>query len=158
MRGFFETSIRYFNQDEDKTVKQLYLVEALSFTEAEANTTTYLTDLDIKDFEITAIKKNAYSDLVYRVGDDEYEWYEAKVSIKYDGDKASTYKYLIAGRSVKDATEQVNKHVRDSKGKPTVTQVKFRAVEDIVLKKTCELAGTIIVGFIEQVDLEERLS
>lgn len=158
MRGFFETKIGYFDQDQDKTVTQLYLVEALTFTEAEANITTYLTDFDIKDFDIKSISKNAYSDLVYRVGDDEYEWYEAKVSVKQDGDKTAKYKFLIAGKSVKDATVQVTKHVSDSEGKPTVTQVKIRDVEDLVIKKTCEMQGTIIVGFIEQVDLEERIS
>lgn len=158
MRGFFETGIRYYDQDQEKTISQLYLVEALSFTEAEANVTTYLTDIDVKDFEIKAIKKNAYNDLVYRVADEDYDWYEAKVSIKYDGDKANTYKYLIAGQSVKDATEQLVKFVRDSEGTPTVTQVKYREVEDLVLRKECEINGTVIIGFVEQKELEERIN
>ena len=69
MRGFYETKIKHYSEEIEKLVTKLFLVEGLSFTEAEANITEYLTDIDIKDFEILAMKKNRYDEVLYRKED-----------------------------------------------------------------------------------------
>lgn len=157
MRGYYETTIRYYNQIANKTVKELYLVEALSFTEAEANVTKYLEDKEVKGFDVTAMKKNKYEELVYRMQEEEHGFYEAKVKIKYEDTKETTYKFLVAGLSVEDATRQVEQFVKDSEGKPNVIQVKHRDIEDLVMVKDCKENGGIIIGFEEQRNLEERM-
>lgn len=161
MRGFFETQIRFYDKVEEKYVTHTHLVEAFTFTEAEANITKFINDSDgdeKRSFDLKSLKKNSYTDLVYRLGDYEYDWFEAKVSVKWsENDKATPYKYLIAGRNVKDATEQVVKFVKQTEGEPTVISVKIKDLEDLVLKKECEFNGTIIIGFVEQLELEERI-
>lgn len=159
MRGFFETQIRFYSKVDEKYYTHTHLVEAFTFSEAEANITQFINDIDKKrTFDLKSMKKNFYTDLIYRVGDYEYDWFEAKVWVKFsENDKETPCKFLIAGRNVKDATEQVIKHVNKIEGKHTVISVKVKDLEDLVLKKDCEINGTIIIGFIEQLELEERI-
>ena len=157
MRAYFETSIRYYDHDKNKTIRELYLVEALGFTEAEANITKYLEDKEVKGFDVLAMKKNRYEELVYRLHDVDFGFYEAKVKIKYEGQKETVFKFLIAGSSIEDATQQVKKFAEDSEGRPKVIQVKQREIEDLVMVKDCKENGVIIIGFDEQKELEERI-
>lgn len=158
MRLFFETSISYYSQEANKTIKQVYLVQALSFTEAEANMTTYLGDCDIKDFDIKGIKKVKFEELVYRSVEEDYSFFEAKVKIRYEGQKENPYKFLVAGNSFEDATEQVKDFISDSEGFPNVVKVEARQIKDLVMVKDCKENGSIIIGFEEQKVLEDRIN
>lgn len=157
MRAYFETIISYYDHNKNKTLKQSYLVEALSFTEAESNITSYLEDKEVKGFEVVSMRKRRYEELVYNLYDDDWVFYEAKVKVKYEGEKQISYMFLIAGASVSDATEKVISFVKDSEGESNVIQVKQKDLDDLVIVKDCKETGGVIIGFEEQKEIEKRI-
>ena len=59
---WFECKVQYKN-GENKKVTELYTVEALSFTEAEARITEEMTAYCIGEFEVKDIKKSKYKEV-----------------------------------------------------------------------------------------------
>jgi len=90
MNTWFECKVKYEKIDEatgkDKKVNEPYLVDAVSFTEAEARISEQLQSMISGEFSITNIKRVNYTDVFnFEVGD---RWYKCKVSY-VDVDEAS---------------------------------------------------------------------
>ena len=68
MIKWFQTKVRYQKIDDRtgkfKMVNENYLVDAVSFTEAEARITEQMAQLISTDFSISAINKTNYTDIV----------------------------------------------------------------------------------------------
>lgn len=90
MAKWFETKVRFDKTMGNGTVKKVtehYLVDALSFTEAEARTNEEVTPFMSGDFDVSAVKKSNISE-IFRddTGD---RWYKVKVAfITIDGKTA----------------------------------------------------------------------
>lgn len=79
----FECGIRYEKTMENgmqKKVTELYIVDALSFTEAEKRITEEMTAFISGEFEVVSEKITNYSELVQNPDGD--RWYRAKVVFK----------------------------------------------------------------------------
>lgn len=80
MTQWFETHVKYEKTMETgipKKVDETYLVDAMSFTEAENRTIEEMTPFISGEFEVSAAKKARISELFYdAVGD---KWYRCKV-------------------------------------------------------------------------------
>lgn len=75
MPQWFETKVKYNRTLEtgaEKTVTEPYLVDALSFTEAEARITEEMQPFVHGDFVVTAVKKVRYDDVFYTEGGDKW--------------------------------------------------------------------------------------
>lgn len=110
MNSWYLTKVKYMKQFKDgslKNVTESYLVDAVSFTEAEARIYEELGSLIRGDFKIKGIQKQDVADIFqYPDADD---WYKAKVSyISVDADSGKEKKvinyFLISAHSVKDAS------------------------------------------------------
>lgn len=81
MAKWFETKVRFDKTMENGTVKKVtehYLVDALSFTEAEARTNEEVTPFMSGDFDVSAVKKSNISEIFRdETGD---RWYKVKVA------------------------------------------------------------------------------
>ena len=138
MKRYFEAAVVYREEDEEKSAKRIYLVDAMTFIEAETVMSIHMTDwIDLPNFDIRSLKKVSYDDIIYRVGDEGYSWYEAKVKMKIGDEKEVGYNYLIADFSLREATGQLQKFLIDSQGTIRVTSMKAKELEDLVLKKQC---------------------
>ena len=77
MANWFECKIRYSKILEtglQKTVTESYLVDALSFTEAEARITEEMAPYISGEFTVSAVKREKISDVVYdATGDKRYK-------------------------------------------------------------------------------------
>ncbi len=115
--NWFEVKIKYHKiNDEGKEVKvsETYLIDAMSFTEAESRITISLKEMIQHDFYIVSIKKSNITELIESddINDDKY--FKAKVSI-IDADqisgkeKRSNQYFLIAGANVDSALEHLRK-------------------------------------------------
>lgn len=115
--NWFEVKIKYHKiNDEGKEVKvsETYLIDAMSFTEAESRITISLKEMIQHDFYIVSIKKSNITELIESddINDDKY--FKAKVSI-IDADqisgkeKRSNQYFLIAGANVDSALEYLRK-------------------------------------------------
>jgi hypothetical protein len=99
--------MKQFEDGRLKNVTEAYLVDAVSFTEAEARIYEELGSFIRGDFKIKGIQKQDVADIFqYPDADD---WYKAKVSyISVDADSGKEKKvinhFLISAHSVKDAS------------------------------------------------------
>lgn len=159
MREFFETKIQYFDKDTNKTKKPIFFVQALSFTEAEANITQYLEDEEIESFQVLAMKRNRYEALVYPLQVlEDLPFFELKAKIGGEGAKDFVNcKFLVSAENVEHATQQVLELAEDSGEDAKVYYVKHKELSDLVLKKECEKGGVIVIGFDEQKKIELKI-
>lgn len=115
--NWFEVKIKYNKiSEEGKEVKvsETYLIDAMSFTEAESRITTSLKEMIQGNFYIVSIKKSNITELIESddINDDKY--FKAKIAI-IDADqisgkiKRSNQYFLIAGADVDRALEYLKK-------------------------------------------------
>ena len=81
MAIWFETKVRYDKMQENgtiKTVNEPYLVDALTFTEAEARIIEAITPYLSGEFTVSAVKKTKISEIFFDDSGDRY--YNAKVN------------------------------------------------------------------------------
>ena len=93
MALWFECKVRYERMVENGTVKKVnepYLVDALTFTEAEARIIEKLTPFISGEFSISAVKKTRISDIFFNDSGDRY--YIVKVNFITPDEKTGTEK------------------------------------------------------------------
>lgn len=109
MSNWFECKVRYDKMMENGLVKKVnepFLVDALSFTEAESRITKERQPFISGDFSISAVKRTKISEIFW---DDEAEkWYLVKVAFitideKTAVEKKTTTLILVAGNNLKEA-------------------------------------------------------
>ncbi len=84
MNNWYEVKVKYEKVDlesgVEKKVTEAYLVDAVSFTEAESRIHSELEEVIKGDFLVTNISKANYSDIVDSENDNADKWYKCKVS------------------------------------------------------------------------------
>jgi len=114
MNNLFEVKVKYDKIDEqsgkDKKVTEKYLVDALSFTEAEAKIYKEMESMIRGEFIITSISRANYTDVFQTAGD---LWYKAKVSYASIDERSGKEKkisnsILCMGYSVDNAYSNIN--------------------------------------------------
>ena len=115
--NWFEIKVKYAKVGEDgkqRKVSELYLSDAVSFTEAESRITEKLREIIQGDSYIEAIKKSNITELVESKDGNDDKWFKAKVAI-IDADsisgreKRSNQYFLVAGSDVDKAMENLKK-------------------------------------------------
>ncbi len=96
MANWFECKVRYDKTMENGTIKKVnepYLVDALSFTEAEARIIEEQTPFISGDFSVAAVKRTKIAEIFYdETGD---KWYLAKVAFITIDEKTAVEKRSI---------------------------------------------------------------
>lgn len=164
MKQFFEGNVAYLEEGADKPTKQLYLVDATTYTEAEAHTTKYMVDfVGAENFSINKLGKVSFDDVIYRVDDTDYNWHEVLVKFKIDADKERKENYLVADMNTENAIKQVREYLKDTDGEWRIASAKERFIDDLILYKicceqcdTCE-SNVRVVSFEEQKELERNI-
>ena len=119
---FFECGIRYEKTLENgmqKKVTELYIVDALSFTEAEMRVTEEMKCFISGEFEVVSEKITKYSELVETADGD--KWYKAKVNFitideKSGAEKKQAFFYLIQANDIDHARKRLNEYMKGDKG------------------------------------------
>lgn len=119
MLNYFECTIKYEKTaEEGKIVKvsEKYLVDALSFTEAEARIIEEMKPFISGEFIVTAISRARINELFYSDGD---KWYKAKVNfITLDEEKGAEKKtpctMFVQANNLKEARENLEKGMKGS--------------------------------------------
>ena len=109
MALWFETKVRYDKMMENGAVKKVnepYLVDALTFTEAEARIIEEMTPFISGEFSISAVKKTKISEIFFDETGDRY--YMVKVSFitldeKSGAEKKTTSMILVQGSDLEGA-------------------------------------------------------
>lgn len=113
MSNWFECKVRYDKVQENGAVKKVtepYLVDALSFTEAEARITEEQTPFISGEFNVSAVKRTKITEIFWdETGD---KWYQAKLSFitidpKTGAEKKASTLILVQAKDFKTALDNV---------------------------------------------------
>lgn len=100
---FFEVKIQYQKMQEDgkeKKVTEQYVVESMSFTEAESRITEEMTPYIDGDFGVVSEKIAPYNEIFLSDKSDDDKWFISKVGFitldeKTAKEKKQTFRYLV---------------------------------------------------------------
>ena len=112
---WFETKVSYEKSMDDearKKVKELYVVDALSFTEAERRITEEMTSSISGGFAVTDIRKAVYKEVFFSEDAKADRWYKAKLQFitmddKTEKEKRSNVYYLVHASSLAGAIRNI---------------------------------------------------
>ena len=112
---WFECKIRYEKVMEDglqKKVTESYVVDALSFSEAEERIIEEMSSYISGEFDVADIKKASYREVFFADQDAADKWYKAKLQFitfdeKTDKEKRSNVYYLVNAGSFNVAVKNI---------------------------------------------------
>lgn len=112
---WFECKVRYEKTQEDgsdKLVNELYVVDALSFTEAEASIFDNMAVYVYGELKIANINPANYNEIFFSGNDDDDLWFKARlafITIDNKNKEKRTYvNYLIQAKSIERAKRYVD--------------------------------------------------
>jgi hypothetical protein len=113
---WFECRIQYEKLMDDgmqKRVKETFVVDALSFTEAEQRIMEEMSSLISGTFEVDDIKKAAYKEIFFSDDDLADRWYKAKLEFitiddKSGKEKRSGVTYLVQAGTLHSAVKNID--------------------------------------------------
>lgn len=144
MANWFECKARYDKMIENGALKKVtepYMVDALSFTEAEARIIEELTPFVSGELNITAVKKTKISEIFW--DDSADKWYLVKVAFitideKTAAEKKSVSQILVAGNDFKGAYDNFMEGMKGTMADFDVVAISETQIMDVYKAK---LAG-----------------
>lgn len=144
----FECGIRYAKTAENgmqKKVTELYIVDALSFTEAESRITGEMTPFISGGFEVVSEKITRYSEVVETVGGD--KWYKAKVNYitideKNGTEKKQAFFYLIQANDIDAARSRLDEYMHGSMADWECEAIQETKIMDVFLHEAAKSGST----------------
>ncbi|MBR2195273.1 MAG: DUF4494 domain-containing protein [Salinivirgaceae bacterium] len=138
MSNWFECKVKYQKVDENgkqKGVSELYMVDAVSFTDAESRITKELEDYaGLGEFIVASIKTTNYAEIIPNESGD--RWFKCKaVFISFDEksgkERRTSSSILVQATDVKDAYEVLSKALSTSISDFTIPMVQESSIMDI---------------------------
>lgn len=134
MSQWFECKVKYDRLTEEnvqKTVTEPYMVDALSFTEAEARITEEMQPYISGDFQVTAVRRVNLTDIFYHDGGD--RWYKVKTNFITIDEKSGVEKKTATFQLVQasDFTEALN--VFKDGMKETMADIEIASITETAL-------------------------
>ena len=138
MSNWFECKVKYQKVDENgkqKGVSELYMVDAVSFTDAESRITKELEDYaGLGEFIVASIKTTNYAEIIPNESGD--RWFKCKaVFISFDEksgkERRTSSSILVQAIDVKDAYEVLSKALSTSISDFTIPTVQESSIMDI---------------------------
>ena len=131
MNSWFITGVQYnktLENGRDKKVTELYLVDALSFTEAEARIIEEIKPFISGEFNIVSIKREKISEVIFNDSAD--SWFKVKFNLitldeKSGQEKKTSYYALCQADDVKDANS-----IFDGKMKGTMADYEVESISE----------------------------
>ena len=114
---WFECKIRYEKTMEDglpKKVSEVYVVDALSFSEAEERIMEEMLPYNLVDIEIVDVKIAPYREVFFADDNLADQWFKAKLSFitideRTDKEKRTSMMYLVNAGNISSAISNIDK-------------------------------------------------
>ena len=143
---FFEVKIQYQKLQEDgkeKKVTELYVVEALSFTEAEARITEEMTNYTDGDFDVVSEKIAPYNEIFISDNSTDDKWFISKVGFitldeKTAKEKKQTFRYLVQAATSELALEYTKEMLSHGMSDYSIDSVQDTPTLDVFLHGSTE--------------------
>ena len=146
---YYEVKIQYQKMQEDgkeKKVTEQYVVEALSFTEAESRIIEEMTPYISGEFDVVAEKIATYNEIFLSDRTDDDKWFISKVGFitldeRTDKEKKQTFRYLVQAATSElalDYTKEMFSHgmsdysIEAVQDTPTLDVFLYEVKKDVV--------------------------
>ena len=147
MANWFECKVRYDKMMENgatKKVNEPYLVDALSFTEAEARIIEEQTPLMSGEFSVSAVKRTKIAE-IFR-DDSADRWYLVKCAFitideKTAAEKRSVSQMLVAANNFREAFENFVEGMKSTMADYEIVSISETPLMDVYGAKLGEKAG-----------------
>lgn len=139
MKDYFLCKIRYKKTMENgmrKKVTEPYLVESLSFTEAEARIIEEMTPFITGEFSVSDIKRTNYSEIFPSNEESADKWYEGRLAFitldEKSGKEKRTYtNVLIQASDIQDAMKKLDEGMKGTMADYQSVSLKETAIMDV---------------------------
>lgn len=139
MKQFYQFTVSYFKEVDDskgnpkqQKFKENYLVDAMSYTEAEARAIEKAKEFS-SDFAITPITKSRIENVYENVDGDRF--FEVTMAVMWEDDKGNLksdkHIDLVKGNDIKHAIDNIEKVYTDSIENYEIPQVKESKILDV---------------------------
>ena len=144
MAQWIKTSVRFDKTMESgaiKPVTESYLVDALSFTEAEARIIEEVTPFISGEFNVSAVKKSKVSEIFWdETGD---RWFQVKAAFitineKICAEKRSTVVFMLQASDFKSAYENFMQGMKGTMADFEIVSIEETAIMDVFKAKLTE--------------------
>lgn len=139
MHTWFECKIRYEKTMENgmnKKVTEPYLVDALSFTEAEARIIEEMTPFISGEFTVSDIKRANYSELFPCEEEAADRWFKCKLVFitldeKSGAEKKTSTQVLVQAADLRDAVKKLDEGMKGTMADYKIASVAETAIMDV---------------------------
>ena len=139
MHTWFECKIRYEKVMENgmqKKVTEPYLVDALSFTEAESRIIEEMTPFISGEFEVAGVAKANYNELFPSEEESAYRWFKCKLWFitldeKTGAEKRTASNVLVQAYDLRDAIKKLDEGMKDTMADYVIASVSETAIMDV---------------------------
>ena len=120
----------------NKNVTEPYLVDALSFTEAEARIIEEMTPYISGEFTVIDIKRAGYSELFFSEDANADRWFKCKLTFitldeKSGSEKKTSTNVLVQASDLRDAVKKLDDGMRGSMADYLIASVAETAIMDV---------------------------
>ena len=124
-----------------KPVTDVYVVDALSFTEAEARTIEYVTPYISGEFTVTDIKRAKYVEVWENSAAE--KWYEAQLEFitideRTGSEKCTKNRMLVQASTLSEAMQSVANNMRGTMADYEAVCIKETPILEYIQQKTIE--------------------
>ncbi len=138
---WFEIKVRYDKTQEDGSIKPIteqYVVDALSFTEAEGAIIEEMSSYISGDFKITGMKPAAYHEIFFSENPQDDKWYKVKLMFitideKTEKEKRTAHNYLVQAGTLQGAVKNMEEGI-----KGIIADCQFAAVTETMFMDVFE--------------------
>lgn len=144
MAQWIKTSVRFDKTMENGAIKRVtepYLVDALSFTEAEARIIEEVTPFISGEFTVSAVKKSKVSEIFWdETGE---RWYQVKsafitINEKTGAEKRSTAVFMVQASDFKSAYDNFMQGMKGTMADFDIISITETAIIDVFKAKIAE--------------------
>lgn len=139
MHTWFEGKIRYEKIAENgmnKKVTEPYLVDALSFTEAEARLIEEMTPFIQGEYTVSDIKRANFAEVFPSDAEEADKWYKCKLMFitldeKSGAEKKSATHYLVQASDFRDAVKRLDECMKGTMADYEIASITETAIMDV---------------------------
>lgn len=137
--SWFECKIRYDKTMEngmEKKVTEPYIVDALTFTEAEARITEEITPFISGEFTVSDIKRMNVAEIVTSNKESDDRWFKVKLLFvtldeKSGKEKSTASLLIVKAADLRQAVKRLDEHMKDSMADYRIANVTETAYIDV---------------------------
>lgn len=139
MHNWFTCKIRYYKTMENgmnKKVTEPYLVDALSFTEAESRIIEEMTPFISGEFEVAGVAKANYNELFPSEEESADRWFKCKLWFitldeKTGVEKRTASNVLVQASDLRDAIKKLDEGMKETLADYVIASVSETAIMDV---------------------------